>query len=127
MGKWSGGRPCLLVLNRVDMVSPEEAQRWTAFYAAQGRTCLCTNGESGLGTGQVGLQHRLPPMAFSMSANAHVRIADVCLDRPRHSRLTVSLSSYLCVWRLALSTAIPHLLAVLRGQPGRLPVSCMRP
>lgn len=49
MGQWVGGKERILVLNRVDMISPQVQQAWTEWFKAQGETPYFTNANQGQG------------------------------------------------------------------------------
>lgn len=65
IGKWCGNKPRVLVLNRVDMISERDKAAWTRHFNAAGTHVCWTDGVSGYGTGQVGLdtltQHTVEP------------------------------------------------------------------
>ena len=46
---WIGDKARVLVLNRVDMISPEARQAWQAWFKAQGQTIYFTNAKQGKG------------------------------------------------------------------------------
>ncbi|MDS3861190.1 ribosome biogenesis GTPase YlqF [Thermosynechococcaceae cyanobacterium BACA0444] len=46
---WIGTKPRLLILNRVDMISPWEREQWQAWFRAQGESPYCANGQTGDG------------------------------------------------------------------------------
>ena len=46
---WIGGKARVLVLNRVDMISPEARQVWQNWFKAQGQTVYFTNAKQGKG------------------------------------------------------------------------------
>lgn len=46
---WIGDKARVLVLNRVDMISPEARQAWQAWFKAQGQTVYFTNAKQGKG------------------------------------------------------------------------------
>jgi hypothetical protein len=49
-------------MNRVDMVREADRERWTRFYGSMGQPTFWTNGETGLGIGQV---HHAPRFSVS--------------------------------------------------------------
>ncbi|MBE9068485.1 ribosome biogenesis GTPase YlqF [Leptolyngbya cf. ectocarpi LEGE 11479] len=46
---WIGDKARVLVLNRVDMISPEARQAWQAWFKAEGQTAYFTNAKQGTG------------------------------------------------------------------------------
>lgn len=46
---WIGTKPRLLILNRVDMISPWEREQWQAWFRVQGESPYCANGQTGDG------------------------------------------------------------------------------
>lgn len=50
---WTGNKPLLLVLNRVDMVSPADRLAWAAFFRAQGQPAIWTDAKLGSGVQKV--------------------------------------------------------------------------
>lgn len=51
--KWARSKPRLLILNRKDMVPPEDAEAWSAYFAARGMRAQWTNGNAGEGVAAV--------------------------------------------------------------------------
>ena len=47
--EWTGGKTRVLVLNRVDMISPQVRQLWADWFQAQGETPYYTNAQHGTG------------------------------------------------------------------------------
>ncbi len=47
--EWIGQKPRLLILNRLDMIRPEELQRWQAWFRSQGEEPFFTNAQKGDG------------------------------------------------------------------------------
>ena len=68
---WVGNKTKVLVLNRVDMISPEVKQIWTDWFKQQGETPLFTNAQQGKGV-----------TAISKAAQA----AGVQINQKRHQR-----------------------------------------
>ena len=46
----TAGKPCLVVLNRVDQADPEATRRWTAHFRAKGYAVLESDAKGGMGT-----------------------------------------------------------------------------
>ena len=51
--KWVGGNKRVLVLNRVDMITPAMRDRWQAWFKARGQTAYYTDASQGKGVGQI--------------------------------------------------------------------------
>ena len=50
---WLGEKKRVLVVNRVDMISPEMRDRWQTWFKANGQTAYYTNANQGKGVGQI--------------------------------------------------------------------------
>ena len=48
----TAGKPCLVVLNRVDQADPGETRRWAAYFRGKGYAVLEANAKGGAGTAQ---------------------------------------------------------------------------
>lgn len=64
---WAGNKPLLLVLNRVDMVSPADQAAWAAYFRAQQQATYWTDAKSGAGVRKVGL---LTPIQINVQVMA---------------------------------------------------------
>ena len=51
--QWVAGKTRVLVLNRVDMITPQVRQRWAAWFREQGQTPYFTNAQDGKGVRDV--------------------------------------------------------------------------
>ncbi|MDR2358049.1 MAG: ribosome biogenesis GTPase YlqF [Oscillospiraceae bacterium] len=58
-----GGKPRILVLNRIDQADPDATAKWSAYYRASGERVIETDCRSGKGVG------KLPPVARSLLAD----------------------------------------------------------
>ncbi|MDR1589184.1 MAG: ribosome biogenesis GTPase YlqF [Oscillospiraceae bacterium] len=58
-----GGKPRILVLNRIDQADPGDTAKWSAYYRASGERVIETDCRSGKGVGQ------LPPAVRSLLAD----------------------------------------------------------
>ena len=54
LGKWSHGKPRVLVVNRADMVSERDRELWHAHLVDRHANVVWTDGVKGIGVGQVG-------------------------------------------------------------------------
>ena len=52
----AGGKPRLVILNRVDLADPNMTAKWRAYFKAQGLDVLATDSQSGKGV-QLSLLH----------------------------------------------------------------------
>eukprot|EP00899_Mesostigma_viride_P018936 jgi/Mesvir1/27043/Mv20740-RA.1 len=50
---WARNKPCVLILNREDMVAERDKARWASYFAAEGQTMFFTDGRTGKGTRKV--------------------------------------------------------------------------
>ena len=50
---WLGDKKRVLVVNRVDMISPQMRDRWQAWFKANGQVAYYTNANQGKGVGQI--------------------------------------------------------------------------
>lgn len=53
LNRWIGDKKRVLVINRVDMISPAVRDRWQAWFKSQGQVPYYTNANQGKGVGQV--------------------------------------------------------------------------
>ena len=53
LGGWLGDKKRVLVVNRVDMISPEMRDRWQAWFKANDQVAYYTNANQGKGVGQI--------------------------------------------------------------------------
>ncbi|MBP0000056.1 MAG: ribosome biogenesis GTPase YlqF [Cyanobacteria bacterium SID2] len=53
LAEWLGSKARVLVLNRVDTISPEVRQAWQAWFSDRGETVYFTNAQKGTGVAQV--------------------------------------------------------------------------
>lgn len=53
IAEWVRGKPRVMVLNRRDMVTDQQAVAWSAFFKARGHTAVWTNGTRGEGISKV--------------------------------------------------------------------------
>ncbi|MEG4068579.1 ribosome biogenesis GTPase YlqF [Microcoleus sp. Pol11C2] len=53
MPSWVGGKPRVLVINRMDMITPRSREAWETWFEAQGETAYFTNAEHGQGVDAV--------------------------------------------------------------------------
>lgn len=53
LGQWVGEKAKVLVLNRVDMITPEAKAAWDSWFRAQGETPYFTNAQQGQGIGSI--------------------------------------------------------------------------
>lgn len=53
LDRWLGDKKRVLVVNRVDMISPQMRDRWQAWFKANGQTAYYTNANQGKGVGQI--------------------------------------------------------------------------
>ena len=53
LNRWLGDKKRVLVVNRVDMISPQMRDRWQQWFKTQGKTAYYTNANQGKGVGQI--------------------------------------------------------------------------
>lgn len=53
LDRWLGDKKRVLVVNRVDMISPVVRDRWQKWFKTQGKTAYYTNANQGKGVGQI--------------------------------------------------------------------------